>query len=185
MAIWHQVKKQSQKPIRFFSFACNFPKSPGMGNLSAPPWPFQPEGAAVFVTMPGKEKRSSVEQLEKAPVPKSPSSSPCQCCLQRGAQRTACQLFSRLRKSGFLSPWLGWGTCIAGRQPRIYTERSKEGWEASDLSLIENPGLGAGRKLHSQPIPSADEKWSPERVTQLSAQGSRHPEPEGLSRSGA
>lgn len=36
---------------------------------------------------------------------------------------------------------------ITGRQPRIYTERSKEGWETSDLSLIENWGLGAGRKL--------------------------------------
>lgn len=83
-----------------------------MGTLSAPPWPLEPKGEAVFVIMPGKEKRPFVEQLEENPVPKSPSSSSCQCSLQWGAQGTACQLFSRLRKSGFLSPWLGRGTWI-------------------------------------------------------------------------
>lgn len=137
-----------------------------MGTLSAPPWPLEPKGEAVFVIMPGKEKRPFVEQLEENPVPKSPSSSSCQCSLQWGAQGTACQLFSRLRKSGFLSPWLGRGTWITGHQPRIYIERSKEGWETSDLSLIENQGPGAGRNLHSHPAPMIDEKQSPARVAQ-------------------
>lgn len=125
-----------------------------------------------------------MEQLEKAPVPKADSSSSCQWSLQRGPQRTACQLFSGLRKSGFLPPWLSRGTWVTGCRPRIYTERSKEGWEMSDLSLIENRGLRAGRNLHSHPMPSSDEKRRPGRVTQLRAQASCLPRVRGLSESG-
>lgn len=156
----HLASSQEAQPkaqAHFFFCACDFPNSQAWETCPHL-WPLQPEGAAVFVITPGKEKRSFVEQLEKAPVPKAASSSSCQWSLQRGPQKTACQLFSGLRKSGFLPPWLGRGTWVTGRRPGIYTERSKEGWEMSDLSLIENRGLRAGRNLHGHPTPSGDEK---------------------------
>lgn len=160
--------------MHIFFCACNFPNSPGMGNLSAalaltargsssichPAWERE-EGLCGTAQGGPRAKGCPFQLLSMIPA--------------EGHPEKAGQLFAGLRKSGFLPPWLGWGTGVAGPWPRIYPERSQEGWETSDLSLIENQALGAGRNLHSHPAPFGDEKRCPVRVTQLCARASCPP----------
>lgn len=64
-----------------------------------------------------------------------------------GCLENSLSAFFRAEKVRLSVALAGMKDLITGREPRIYTERSKEGWETSDLSLIENWGLGAGIKL--------------------------------------
>ena len=149
VVIWHQVKKHSQQSMQFFcflfSFACNFSKSPGMGTLSTPlaltargsssichhAW--EREEVLCGTTREGSRASLLFQPLSMLPV--------------EGRRENSLSALFRAEKVRLSVALAEMKDLITGREPRIYTERSKEGWETSDLSLIENWGLGAGRKL--------------------------------------
>lgn len=151
VVIWHQVKKHSQKSMQC-CFVFFFPPLLAIF-LRAQAW--EPCLHPLALTARGSSsichhawEREEVlcgtaQEGSRASLLFQPSST----LPVEGRLENSLSALFRAEKVRLSVALAGLKDLITGREPRIYTERSKEGWETSDLSLIDNWGLGAGRKL--------------------------------------
>lgn len=145
-AVWHRVRRHSQKPTHTFPCACSFP-SRRAWETGGHPGPAA-GAAAAFVMAPGREKGPFVSRSSPPGCLSSPISAPCEV---QGERRAAWQLFSWLRKPALR---LGWARGLGHWSLAEDLQRGAKRDGKCQTSPHGDQGLWARKNLTASRLPA-------------------------------